>query len=157
MKMRTAQILLFLLLLVALVLATGALAKGYNDRQFFTDDFHKLVLIVLGHFTGPLSVLIGSLFAVPNAAKQHRATTQIFWLAFGSVFLWCLLTTGRTIFFIRSNSELVEDLETWYRDVVTAGTFLVSGTLSYFFISEGVQIAAPEVSSSEKKGNSRLG
>lgn len=135
MKLRSAQALLFVMLLAALALALCSLWLGYSRRQFFADDLQGLVLQSLAQFSGPLSIVIGSYFALRREPRTARVPGAGLILAVLCTFAWCAVTSGRTVAFIASPDEAIPALTAWNSQVATAASFLVNGVLAYFFAS----------------------
>jgi hypothetical protein len=135
MTFRTAQAMIFGCLVVALATTSVALSVGYVARQYFADDLQALVLQALAQFSGPLSVVIGSFFALRHVTPRPRVALSGSILALACVLIWGLLTAGRTVAFIASADELNTALTNWFAQVVTSASFLVTGVLAYFFTS----------------------
>jgi hypothetical protein len=136
MKLFAAQMWIFSVVLLSLAITLGGLYLGYLWHQYFADELQDLTLGALTQFSGPLSVMLGSYFAVRTVSKNVVVRKSIFVLAIICVFMYSLLTAGRTVAFIASADETVPLLVSWFAQVVTAATFLLTAVLAYFFASQ---------------------
>jgi hypothetical protein len=136
MTLRAAQATIFSLLLLTLAIVVGSLSYAYMVDEYFPDHLQALLLQALAQFAGPLSVVIGSFFALRRSAQRTIVPSAVFYLSMACVTLWSLLIAGRTVTFIASDDEIVEMLVSWFSNVTTAASFLVTGVLAYFFASQ---------------------
>jgi len=152
MSVRTAQAVLFLCLLLALAVTVFALWQGYSRREYFAEDLQTLIAQVLAQFSGPLSVVAGSFFALRGVSRRTPVAHASFWLALACVTLWSVLIAGRAAAFIAYSNEAPVVMTNWLTQVVTAASFLLTGALTYFFASPR---AATKSSTSRKMAERR--
>ncbi|HEY2168981.1 MAG TPA: hypothetical protein VGJ30_05105 [Candidatus Angelobacter sp.] len=101
----------------------------------------KLFEIYSVHFA---VILAGTFVHLRGKATTGRRASGIFWLAASLSSVWNLLLVGRTVGFVLSSQDSIDDLERDLTAISSAGSFLVAGALTYFFSksSEGLKPAS---------------
>jgi len=134
MNIRTTRHVLTGILLAAFVASLAAIVHGYLAEEFFEDDFTSLAVKTVGQYAGPLSIVAAAYFADADT-RDERNPSGAGAIAVLFTALWCVFTAGRTVMFILSRDETVDVLTKWNTDVVPITSFLIDGTLAYFFVS----------------------
>ena len=105
-------------------------------------DLRNAVLTLLSIYSVHLAIIFGSLFAkTPTRRPLVPFSISAFWVAVVLATIWNLLLIGRTVAFAAAvfNPHLednINSLLTYLKDVSGASTFLVAGSLAFFFAKD---------------------
>ncbi len=116
----------FLGLIVQLV------ALFHIRTAMWPEEFQSVLLRILGIYSAQLGVVLGSIFAQP----KHRLSNPpagLAWVALGLVLFWNVLLAWRTIAFSIAEQDSPADLMKYLDSIAASSSFLVAGSLSFFF------------------------
>jgi hypothetical protein len=131
-NMRRAQALLVSVFTIGL--ASQIVVVGYlSMEQAIRDDgFRTLLLTLLSVYSMPFAVILAGAFA-DRTVSPKRYSTFSFSIAITVTLLWNLLLCGRTAMFALNKEDSWRTVNAYLREVSTAASFLVAGTLTFFF------------------------
>ena len=130
MSMNQARFGLMGIFLAGLVLQIGAYFVVRN--QLWSDDFHSLLLKLLGVYSVQLGVVLGGIFA-QGGARLEDPPTALAWSALALAALWNLLLVWRSISFSVAAQDSVGDMLKYLDTIASGGSFLVAGVVTFFF------------------------
>lgn len=122
------------ILVANLIASVVSLWYGYYMGEYHPDQFLALTTELLKTFGALISVAGGSFFAVKFGRQRRRVNLSSCIVATALVGLWCLLVSGRIIFFVFfSRNEEVSILITWENIISAPASYLLSGVIAYLF------------------------
>jgi|SRR5579875_1454934 len=133
MTMNKARACLFLIFFVCFLVQLAAYLSVEN--KMWLSDFELLLRKLVGIYSVPLGVILAGVFARPKGS-QERPLVFLAYVANALALLWNLLFLWKSIAFtLRSEGSASELIK--YMDVVSSfSSWLVTGTLTFFFIKE---------------------
>jgi hypothetical protein len=102
--------------------------RGYID----SDDVQALLLKLLDVYSVHLAVVFGGIFGQARSGRIS-VSRAAFWVAFILAVIWNLLLLWRSLSFGLMSIGTVKDLKEYLEAVASASSFLVAGSLAYFF------------------------
>jgi hypothetical protein len=129
-----ARLILFFSFLIALLLQIAFIVSVFAQHAIRQDDFAGLVKIVLQIYSVHFAVMLGGTFAGKQARNSKIKSSNLpFAIAFSTTTTWNLLLLMRSMFFFFSASDSAEAFGDFIEAVAGNGSFLVVGSLTYFF------------------------
>lgn len=130
-----ARAMLVSIFLSGLVLQLFGLTLTYLSGEISAKDIGILTAKLLGIYSVQLAVILGGIFG-QHKSPPHIASSLPFRIAFVLSVLWNLLLTWRTVAFYFAENDLATDLVSYLDLVSGASSFLVVGSLAYFFAKQ---------------------
>jgi hypothetical protein len=121
--------------IAGLFLQLFGLTLTYLRGEISAKDIGILTAKLLGIYSVQLAVILGGIFG------QHKLPPRIasglpFWIAFVLSVIWNLLLAWRTAAFYFAQNDQATDLVSYLDIVSGASSFLVVGSLAYFFAKQ---------------------
>jgi hypothetical protein len=121
-----------LLAIFILCLSTQLIAFFAVSNKMWPDELQSLVLKILAIYSVQLSVILGGIFARPGGSVEDPSPS-LSWTAILLAVLWNALLMWRSIAFSAATKDSVTDLLKYLDGISSAGSFLVTGALAFFF------------------------
>jgi fatty acid desaturase len=102
--------------------------KSEITSETLIDLMKKVISIYSVHF----GVIIGGIFG-KDVSSEVLASKTPFWLAFVLTLIWNILITWPMIIFSFTTMSTDQDVSDYIDAIPTLSSFLVSGSLAYFF------------------------
>jgi hypothetical protein len=133
-------------------LALNVIIFASSQSSVWPEEFQATLLKILSIYSVPLAVILGGFFAQPRAGS--RASASLCWAALILAVCWNILLVWRTIAFSLASDDSVSDLTKYLEAVSSAASFLIVGSLAFFF---GKTAEEKEVASSGSEAPSSGG
>jgi hypothetical protein len=127
-------------------LALNVIILASSRSSVWPEEFQATLLKILSIYSVPLAVILGGFFAQPRAGST--APAGLCWAALILAVCWNMLLLWRTIAFSLVNVDSVSDLTKYLEAVSSAASFLIVGSLAFFF---GKTAEEKEVASGDSK------
>ena len=134
-RLQRAQMVLASVFVVFLILQIGMIIYVYSLEGIYPEDVTNILLKMLIIYSVPLGIILGGVFGKGIRSKTN-APVVAFFLALVLAIVWNILLAWRGIAFALTTDDSVSQLINYLDVVATASTFLVAGSLSYFFSKE---------------------
>lgn len=121
-----------LLAIFLFCLALQLIAFFAVGHKMWPEDLQSLVLKVLAIYSVHLTVVLGGIFAQPSGSLEDPPSS-LAWTAIALALLWNVLLIWRSVSFALAPRDSVTDLMKYLEGVASASSFLVTGTLAFFF------------------------
>lgn len=128
-----------LLGIFAFCLAVQVAAFLAVGRRMWPEDLLSLVLKLFAVYSVHLTVILGGIFAQPQGPLEDPPPA-LAWTAITLALFWNLLLLWRSLSFALATQDSVSELVKYLEGVSSSGSFLVTGTLAFFF-TKGTQVA----------------
>lgn len=140
MTMNRARISLVTIFLISLVIQLTAVIFTYSRGAIAYADLATLLLKLMAIYSVHLGLIVGGIFAQYQDGKRRTqsAPTTAFWLAAILISIWNGLLLWRCLSFgvaaLNPDSEdNVDNLSSYLQNISSASSFLVAGSLAFFF------------------------
>ena len=140
MTITRARVFLVAIFVGSLAIQLATIIFTYTRGAIAYDDLTNALLKVLAIYSVHLALICGGIFAQyqNGRAGAETAPAMAFWLAVILVGIWNMLLLWRCLSFgmaaINPDSEdNVEKLLTYFQSISSASSFLVAGSLAFFF------------------------
>jgi hypothetical protein len=124
-----------LALLAVFVASLGFQLIGFfivKDKMW-PEEFQSLVTKLLAIYAVQLGVILGGIFAQPRVPRTTTPAVVVGWIALVLALLWNCLLIFRSTSFVLANEDSTEELIKYLDGISAAGSFLVSGAITFFF------------------------
>jgi hypothetical protein len=101
--------------------------------KMWPEEFRSLVIKLLAIYSVQLGVILGGIFAQPKASRAGASTKVVGWVALVLALLWNGLLILRATSFGLAEEDSTEELIKYLDGISAAGSFLVSGAITFFF------------------------
>jgi hypothetical protein len=128
-----------LLAIFAFSLIIQLIAFFAVGHKMWPEDLQTLVLKLLAIYSVHVTVILGGMFAQPSG-RLEDPPSSLAWTAVSLALLWNMLLIWRSLSFSMAPKDSVADLVKYLEGVASASSFLVTGTLAFFF-TKGTQTA----------------
>ena len=128
-----------LLAIFVLCLAIQLIAFLMVGHRMWPEDLQSLLLKLLAIYSVHITVILGGMFAQPSG-RLEDPPSSLAWTAISLAVLWNALLIWRSLSFSMAPKDSVADLMKYLEGVASASSFLVTGTLAFFF-TKGTQTA----------------
>lgn len=131
--------------ILAAVFLSGLLIQlllvSASSRAISGKDTETLIIKVLSIYSIQLAVILGSVFAEQAGRSNTSFSVSSFWIALVLAAIWNVLLIGRTVVFARAAfnptiDDSVNSIMSYLENISGASTFLVAGSLAFFFKKE---------------------
>lgn len=141
MKLTKARLTLFIIFISGFILSLIPIMAIFFENKIYNEDATQAILKMLSIYSIYLTVIIGGILARQKAKDEVIPKTP-FCVAFTVSILWNVLILWKSaaIYFIPE--ETIEDAIEYFELVPPACSFLVTGTLGYFFATKPKATAA---------------
>ena len=138
-RLRSARIILLGLFAGCLTIAVLLIGMTYLRGVIYGRHLQQLVLAVLSVYSAPLGTILGGIFA-QRQERDRAASSSAFWIAIVVALIWNLLLLVRVVIFAAASNDRVDDFTGYLTSVAAASSFLVVGSLAFYFTKrEGTQ------------------
>lgn len=128
-RVRAALIVIFLLTLGA---ALSLVILDYGSHAIRDADMRILITSLFAIYSVHLAIIAGGLFGANKQSEQVQARLSMSF-ALTTATIWNLLILVRTIMFVADSHDSWLALKSFYELAASSGSFLVAGSLAYFF------------------------
>lgn len=102
------------------------------NNTMWPEESRNAALKFLAIYSMPVGVIVGAIAAKPNP-RMKDPPASLAWTAIALVVLWNLLVAWRPISFSFAKEDSVDDLLKYIDAIVGGSSFLLAGTLTFFF------------------------
>jgi hypothetical protein len=100
--------------------------------MIYSDDFTSLISETLKIYSVHLAIVLSTIFLESNR-QTGQVDKSMFFICIGLVIFWNLLLFVRIALFMGAKTDDPADLLNYLTTVSASSSFLVAGTLTYFF------------------------
>lgn len=138
MTMTRARIVLIAMFVGSLAIQILAVIVTYSKGTIAYDDLTNLLVKLLVIYSVHLGVIFGAIFAQAGREKDKAPPSTAFSVAVILAAMWNLLLVWRSVSFGMAaydpdSEDNVDQLSSYLQTISSAGSFLVTGALAFFF------------------------
>ncbi|MDR6943789.1 hypothetical protein [Mucilaginibacter pocheonensis] len=137
MKFNKAILIVFIVFLTAVILQIGMAYVTFLQGKIYADELGEILISFIKIYSIHISILFTGSFFTHLENKEKKISSKILWVSLTLVCLWnAILITSCFILTQVSPPASYKGVIDFQEKIASASSFLITGILSYFFITK---------------------